>query len=162
VIVAEPRLTCPECGERAGVPIVWGLVPPDEMDRTDVWFGGCAVPVERFDTGCRECGHTWRSQPDPLSWPDPRRHADGALVAIEGTVGRVVLDSTATGGAWADFELVVDERLPRLRCLAFPTSFASLDVALEPGLEVGVRGRLSRAQGPELHVTGWTILDSTP
>jgi hypothetical protein len=94
-----------------------------------------------------------------LRWPDPRTHADGETVTVSGTVGRVVLEATSRDAVWADFELLVDDRLPRLRCLAFPSAFAALDVALEPGLVVLLQGRisLSAPHGPELHVAGWEL-----
>lgn len=109
------------------------------------------------DRWCRDCGYRWRTATVPLQWPDPRAHVDGSRVEVGGTVGRVVLEATSRDDVWADFELLVDDRLPRLRCLAFPSTFAALDVALEPGLVVSLQGRisLSSPKGPELHVTEW-------
>ena len=52
-------LQCPECGELAGVRIVWGLPGPDDMQRTDVVFGGCVLPPDPPDHRCQECGHSW-------------------------------------------------------------------------------------------------------
>jgi len=42
------------------VRIVWGLPLPDEMERTNVVFGGCVLPADPPDHQCRECGHAWR------------------------------------------------------------------------------------------------------
>ncbi len=114
------------------------------------------------DWRCRDCGHAWRIDLVPLEWPDPRAHTDGQMVHVAGTVGRVVLEASGPDAAWADFELVVDESWPRLRCVAFPTAFATLDVALEPGLDVRLTGRISRGsgRGPELHVKTWSVSGS--
>jgi hypothetical protein len=92
-----------------------------------------------------------------LQWPDPRTHADGETVTVSGTVGRVVLDATSAGAVWADFELLVEDVWPRVRCLAFPTALAGLGRALEPGLVVTLRGRISLGgpHGPEMHVAEW-------
>lgn len=74
-------------------------------------------------------------------------------MTVSGTVGKVVLEATDNGDMWGEFELVVDEGLPRLRCTAFPTALESLDVALEPLVEVELVGRFSRGpNGPSLHV----------
>jgi hypothetical protein len=54
---------CPACGEREGVRIVWGLPVPDELDRTDVTFGGCTLPPDPPTTRCRACGHDWGRRP---------------------------------------------------------------------------------------------------
>jgi hypothetical protein len=54
--------TCPACGEREGVPLVWGLPGPDEFERDDVSFGGCFLPPDPPTTSCRACGHEWGSQ----------------------------------------------------------------------------------------------------
>jgi hypothetical protein len=147
---------CPSCGSGAVSRIVHGLLPEDGLEGGDV-PGGCVVDGPSPDRWCRDCGHQWLTATVPLRWPDPRTHVDGARVEVGGTVGRVMLEATSRDDVWADFELLVDDRLPRLRCLAFPTVFASLDVALEPGLAVGLRGRisLSSPSGPELHVTDW-------
>ena len=56
--MAAPKV-CPECGEPAGVPILWGFPHPDEIDRTDVVLGGCVVPADPVDHACRSCGHRW-------------------------------------------------------------------------------------------------------
>ena len=56
------RLSCPECGERAGLPILWGLPHPDAMDREDVVFGGCVVPADPPSHVCQSCGHRWASK----------------------------------------------------------------------------------------------------
>ena len=148
---------CPSCGSDRTSKIVWGMVTPDVMEEEDVVFGGCVVDGPADDRACRDCGHRWRVRPVPLQWPDPRVHADAERVEVSGTVGRVVLESTSPGDVWADFELIVTDPWPRLRCLAFPDSFVCLDVALEPGLEVRLWGlmSLSRPSGPELHVSEW-------
>lgn len=89
----------------------------------------------------------------PLVWPDPRVHEDGELVTVSGTVGKVTLEATDSGEVWGEFELVVGDGLPRLRCTAFPSALAALDVALEPLVEVDLIGRFSRGpHGPSLHV----------
>ena len=51
---------CPECGEPAGLPILWGLPHPD-----DDGSRGCRVrrvrrcPLTRSTTSARSCGHRW-------------------------------------------------------------------------------------------------------
>ena len=147
---------CPECGSDRIARIVFGMVTPDVLEGEDVVLGGCLVDGPVTDRVCRECDHRWHSV-SPLQWPDPRAHADGDHVQVTGRVGKVVLEATSREDVWADFDLIIDERLPRLRCCAFPTSFATLDVALEPGLDISIRGRISLSQmkGPELHVTEW-------
>jgi hypothetical protein len=94
----------------------------------------------------------------PLSWPDPRVHDDGEPVTVSGTVGRVILEATSNADLWGEFELNVEEGLPPLRCVAFPTALARLDVALVPLLEVDLTGRLTRGpNGLELHVREWKL-----
>lgn len=147
-------MTCPSCGVARTARIVYGLVPPDVMESDDLVLGGCVVaPGPEPDRACRDCGHRWRVEPAPLSWPDPRGHDDGELVTVSGTVGKVTLEATDGGDMWAELELVVGEGLPRLRCTAFPTVIASLDFALEPLIDVELVGRFSRGpNGPSLHV----------
>ena len=94
----------------------------------------------------------------PLSWPDPRVHHDGEPVTVSGTVGRVILEATSNADLWGEFELIVEEGLPPLRCVAFPTALARLDVPLVLLLEVELTGRFSRGpNGLELHVRDWKL-----
>lgn len=60
---------CDACGEEQVVPILWGMPRPDDLDRTDVVFGGCVVSETDADAQCRSCGRryrrgaTWTSDP---------------------------------------------------------------------------------------------------
>lgn len=51
---------CPRCGERAGVPIRYGLPPPDMAEDDDIVLGGCVVGPDSFTMHCQACGHDWR------------------------------------------------------------------------------------------------------
>ena len=58
--MSEQKQACPECGERTGVPIVWGLVTEDVFDDPGVAIGGCVVDLDPSTHRCRSCGHEWR------------------------------------------------------------------------------------------------------
>lgn len=97
--------------------------------------------------------------PPELRWPDPRAHSDGELVRVSGTVVRVVLEATATATTWAELDVVVEPGLPRLRCVAFPSALERLDGHLEPGRALTFDARVSH-RGPggfEVHVRDWTF-----
>lgn len=132
------------------------MVAEDDVGAGEV-LGGCVVDGREPDRQCRACGHSWRFRPTSLQWPDPSAHLDGQTVDVGGTVGRVVIEATSRDDVWANFDLVVEQELPRLACVAFPSVFTALDVALEPGLGVRLRGRITRnpSGAPELHVTEW-------
>ncbi|WP_420475755.1 hypothetical protein [Noviherbaspirillum sp. ST9] len=59
-------MTCPNCGEPAGVPLVWG--DPDEATRAAVLRGeivlaGCMIePIGNAvpDCACLKCAYRWR------------------------------------------------------------------------------------------------------
>ena len=56
------KRTCPECGERTGVPILYGM-PGGAMqilaDRGLVALGGCVVVPAQPNRACTSCEHTW-------------------------------------------------------------------------------------------------------
>lgn len=54
---------CPRCGERAGVPIRYGLATPDLAEDGDVVLGGCVVGPDSFTLHCQACRHEWRVPP---------------------------------------------------------------------------------------------------
>lgn len=62
------KLTCPACGEAAGVPIVYGMVPPEDFDDPDVVMGGCVIDGFMPNRVCRACDFQWRDdeQSEPL------------------------------------------------------------------------------------------------
>jgi hypothetical protein len=54
------RRTCPRCGERDAVPIVYGLPGTDlgeASDRGDVVLGGCCVSDDLPIWHCNACDH---------------------------------------------------------------------------------------------------------
>jgi hypothetical protein len=64
--------SCPQCGSRAALPIVYGLPGERLMARLaagEVELGGCCVGPRDPEWHCKACGHDWR-----LSAPGyPRR-----------------------------------------------------------------------------------------
>ena len=61
---ATPGTVCPQCGEAAGRPIVWGMPIPAVLDaidsgEIDVELGGCVVPDEPVTHQCRACSATF-------------------------------------------------------------------------------------------------------
>jgi hypothetical protein len=64
--------TCPACGKRAGVRIIYGM-PSHEVfeaeERGEVAIGGCIVGES--DHRCRECGFNWRSEDFKIAVPRP-------------------------------------------------------------------------------------------
>jgi hypothetical protein len=61
-------MPCPNCGEHAGVPLVWG--DPDEKTRAAVLRGeivlaGCMIePISGAvpDYACLKCAYRWRDE----------------------------------------------------------------------------------------------------
>jgi hypothetical protein len=58
----KTKLVCPQCGERAGVPILYGMPTPDVFDDPDVALGGCVVGPDPDNRSCQSCGHTWQQR----------------------------------------------------------------------------------------------------
>ncbi len=63
-------LACPNCGQQAGVPIIWGMPTPDlftqvESGDRDVVLGGCDVPDPLVNAACRSCGARWLHDEGP-------------------------------------------------------------------------------------------------
>lgn len=54
---------CPQCGERTGVPILYGLPTPGAFDaaaRGEIALGGCVIGLDDPNRRCLSCGHSWR------------------------------------------------------------------------------------------------------
>jgi hypothetical protein len=54
--VAE-RIVCPNCGEKAGVDILYGY--PSRVMGGNTIVGGCIVRQESPMYGCLQCSHRW-------------------------------------------------------------------------------------------------------
>ena len=56
------RITCPKCGQKAAVKIVYGF-PSDELfqkaEQGKIALGGCAEEIDAPDRQCLNCGHNW-------------------------------------------------------------------------------------------------------
>ncbi|WP_168625685.1 MULTISPECIES: hypothetical protein [unclassified Cryobacterium] len=55
-------VVCPECGQRGGVRIVWGMPAGEDFERAErgeIILGGCLLTGNDPDWSCRECGHLW-------------------------------------------------------------------------------------------------------
>jgi hypothetical protein len=121
------NLRCPSCGEEAGRPILWGMPDFDTQERVesgelDVIYGGCSVPEEPANAGCRVCDHRWLVSDQRGEVIDanvgggpwgPRYsiRSDGQQVAWEGTEGDATTISYVDPGpdAWAQFWAAVEE-----------------------------------------------------
>jgi len=63
--MSEPKQQCPQCGERAGVPILYGMATPETFDDPDIAIGGCIVDHDSPNRRCLSCGHAWRATFEP-------------------------------------------------------------------------------------------------
>lgn len=64
----EKKQRCPDCGERAGVPLVFGLPSSEAMDaeaRGEIALGGCIIPWEPLHYRCLACGWEWGRSEEP-------------------------------------------------------------------------------------------------
>jgi hypothetical protein len=64
------KLSCPACGQRVGVKIVYGYPTSEAFaaeERQEIALGGCCEALDAPQRHCVECGHEWR--------PQPRAHA---------------------------------------------------------------------------------------
>ncbi len=72
---------CPACGADAALPIVYGMVLPDEHERLAgrAVFAGCCVPYDAPRFACGQCDRTWGVRPEPqlVAWPSERRARRG-------------------------------------------------------------------------------------
>jgi len=53
------HITCPACGERKGVPIVYGLPTYEASQDENIYLGGCCIYDDSPRYYCRNCEHTW-------------------------------------------------------------------------------------------------------
>ena len=61
--------TCPRCGSRGALPIVYGMPFPEMVEESAagrVALGGCVIFPESPDWRCVACGHHWSDGPGPL------------------------------------------------------------------------------------------------
>ncbi|MFT7479861.1 MAG: hypothetical protein ACI80N_003168 [Gammaproteobacteria bacterium] len=58
------RVSCPACGSRKTIPIVYGMPGMElikQVERGQVVLGGCLVGPDQPDRRCRECEHSWNT-----------------------------------------------------------------------------------------------------
>lgn len=56
------QVLCPQCNERLGMPIAYGMPGPDLIDsaeRGEVVLGGGCIDPESPTHRCKACGHEW-------------------------------------------------------------------------------------------------------
>lgn len=56
------RFVCPECGQKTGVPIIYGYPSRGlikKAKRNDVVLGGCCVEIDAPNRHCQNCKHQW-------------------------------------------------------------------------------------------------------
>jgi hypothetical protein len=65
-MTSTTRLLCPSCGNKTGVPLLWGLPGPEafEMERRgEIVLGGCDLPFgcegPLPNLACLRCNHQW-------------------------------------------------------------------------------------------------------
>ena len=59
----ETNPACPNCGARAGIPILYGYPAPDQLERSEageIVLGGCICFFDQPEWSCRACRHRWR------------------------------------------------------------------------------------------------------
>ena len=59
----EPNPTCPKCGARTGIPIVYGYPDPRQLEASTtekIKLGGCICFFDQPEWSCRACHHRWR------------------------------------------------------------------------------------------------------
>jgi hypothetical protein len=55
-------LSCPSCGSRGVVRIVYGFVDQSAYEEGSVRFGGCVLSGDSPNWHCNKCGHEWRGK----------------------------------------------------------------------------------------------------
>ena len=56
------KITCPHCGEKAGVKILYGMPASEAFQaeqRGELWLGGCCTSEGDPKSHCMKCGHNW-------------------------------------------------------------------------------------------------------
>jgi predicted RNA-binding Zn-ribbon protein involved in translation (DUF1610 family) len=64
---------CPECGQKTGVDIIYGLPTEDDhaaADRREIALGGCIIEEGAPERYCTACGHEWMIQRRKTSHDD--------------------------------------------------------------------------------------------
>jgi len=59
----QPTTTCPHCGARDIIPIVYGYPAPDLLEASqsgEVVLGGCNCTFDQPNWSCRARHHRWR------------------------------------------------------------------------------------------------------
>lgn len=62
------RPTCPKCGSKTIVPIMYGLPTEEaaeEAERGKIALGGCCISEDSPQWHCRDCEHEWGRLRDP-------------------------------------------------------------------------------------------------
>lgn len=57
------KYICPKCKQRSGVEILYGypsVLVADEVDRGEIFLGGCCIEPDSPDRHCMACGHEWQ------------------------------------------------------------------------------------------------------
>lgn len=62
--MAHANLVCPVCGKQRGVPLLWGFISPEVLERflgRTVMFARAQDDDADSDAECLECGTQWSS-----------------------------------------------------------------------------------------------------
>ena len=64
----EKKQRCPDCGEREGVELLFGMPSSEAMEaaeRGEIALGGCLIPWEPLHYRCLACGWEWGRPEEP-------------------------------------------------------------------------------------------------